>query len=110
VYGTNGCGQSVTANLNVRSVSEQPGPLFSGNLSVCRNQSNLVYKITNVPGATSYEWTANNGAVVVKNGTTNAVTISYVNAVSSPVELTVKAKNACGSSPATSYFVDVNFA
>ena len=110
VAANNICGAGPLATMLVKSVPDQPGSLTVGNLSVCKGQSNLNYKILNVPGASSYSWSITGGAVITNNGNNNSIVVNFNSTTSSPVILTVIANNACGSSVAKSFQIDVNFA
>ena len=110
VAANNICGSGPFATLLVKSVPDQPGSLTVGNLSVCKTQNNLNYKILNVTGASSYSWSITGGAVITNNGNNNSIVVNFNSTTSSPVILTVIANNACGSSVATSFQIDVNLA
>ena len=102
--GTIGGTISVTANNNcassnpqtllvtVNSVPAQPGTI-SGNTLVCINTSQT-YSIASVSGATSYTWTIPSGWT----GTSTTTSITVM-AGTNGGNITVKANNACGSSP-----------
>lgn len=55
----------------------QPG-MISGAASVCAGQA-MMYSISNIPGATGYEWTVPNGASILSGQGTNTVQISWGN-------------------------------
>ena len=107
VYGQNACGNGPTATLTVRSKPSTPG-LISGNSSACKFFNNIrCYSIAAVTGATSYTWTASNGATIYSGqGSTNAC-VRFRYATSSSVTITVKANNSCGSSATSSKIVTV---
>ena len=109
VYATNGCGNSVIAALHVLSVPSQP-VLLTGNLSVCKSQTNLAYTLVNVPGVTSYSWSIIGGATITGSSSTNPIKVNYPSALSNLANIMVSANNACGSSTPYSFNVNVNLA
>lgn len=72
-----------------------PGTI-SGPTKVCRNSTGIVYSVSPVPGATSYEWSFPNGAS--GSSTTNVVTASFSSTFTGG-DIEVKAFNVCGESP-----------
>jgi large repetitive protein len=60
--------------------------------------ASATYSIANVPGATSYTWTAPLGATITSGAGTNSVSVSFTSLTSG--NLAVTANNACGSSAA----------
>ncbi len=103
VTANNACGSTAPSCKLVSGVSPQPGAIRGPN-SVCRNQSNLMYEIDSVAGATSYTWTVPQSAQIsFGQGSTNIVVKMGPNAGN----ITVKANSACGSSPVRTLAVAV---
>jgi len=103
VRSVNACGTSANSNLQVQvisSVPAQPGAI-NGNASPCDSTSQT-YFVVPVTGATSYIWTTPVGWT--GTSTTNSIVVNVMNVSGT---ITVKAVNACGSSPATSLSVIV---
>ena len=97
VKATNGCGSSAVDSLAVSALPVQPGSI-TGITSPCKTQTADVYSIAAVTGATSYTWSITGGAAFVGATTGTSVTVTYANATVGPVNISVKADNACGSS------------
>lgn len=82
-----------------------PAPLaITGPASVCPGQSNLVYQVPEIPGATSYTYTLPAGWEITSGAGTRAIVVS-VGANASGGVIAVIATNACGNSSATSLAV-----
>lgn len=94
VVANNACGSTTPSCKLLSGVSPTPGAI-RGPTSVCKNQSNLMYEIDPVAGATSYTWTVPQSAqIFFGQGTTNIVVkMGTMNG-----NITVKANSACGSS------------
>ncbi len=94
VTANNACGSTVPSCKLLSGVSPTPGAI-RGPTAVCKNQSNLMYEIDPVAGATSYTWTVPQSAqIFYGQGTTNIVVKMGPNGGN----ITVKANSACGSS------------
>ncbi|MFC5271051.1 ice-binding family protein [Adhaeribacter terreus] len=102
VTATNGCGTSPASSLNVMistTAPPQPGQItapFSG--SPCAGQTGLVYSISPVVGASSYNWTLPTGWTLVSGQGTTSI---QVTAGTSSGLVSVVASNGCGSSSAS---------
>jgi len=103
VVANNSCGTGLASTLavSVNVIPAQPGPI-TGPTSVCQGSANT-YSVSPVAGATSYTWTKPGGWV--GSSTTNSIAVT-VNSTSGNV--TVKAVNACGSSPVQTLAVTAN--
>jgi hypothetical protein len=96
VTANNSCGSTAPSCKMVSGVSPMPGAI-RGPTSVCKNQSNVMYEIDPVAGATSYTWTVPQSAqITFGQGTTNMVMKMGTNSGN----ITVTANSACGSGPA----------
>lgn len=94
VTANNACGSTAPSCKLLSGVSPTPGAI-RGPTTACRNQSNLMYEIDPVAGATSYTWTVPQAAqIFYGQGTTNIVVKIGPNGGN----VTVKANSACGSS------------
>jgi PKD repeat protein len=102
-----GCGNTTTitkqivVNANCTTAPSTPGQI-SGVSTMCVGQSNVSYTIVSVSGASSYVWTLPSGLT----GTSTSNTIN-VTASNTPLSgnILVQAKNACGTSQASSFAV-----
>ncbi len=93
VTANNACGSTAPSCKMVSGVSPMPGAI-SGPTTVCKNQSNVMYDIAPVAGATSYTWTVPQSAQIsFGQGTRNIV--MKMGTMSG--NITVKANSACGS-------------
>jgi hypothetical protein len=93
----NGC--SVTDSIAVQRVSSPPdaaGPIV-GPTVVCHN-TNIVFSIPPVPGATSYQWTLPNRSTGWSN--TNSISVVFQGSFQSGV-ICVAAFNGCGAGVAS---------
>jgi hypothetical protein len=96
VTANNACGSSQSSCLFLSGTPVAPGQI-NGYSSVCKNQRNLMYNISPVPGATSYTWTVPQSAnIIAGQGTANLV----VNMGPNSGIITVRANSSCGSSVA----------
>ncbi|GEM_PF-2865474 len=74
-----------------------PGSMSGTAYGVCGTEQ--LYTVPSKAGIT-YNWSANNGAMVTPSG--NSATVNFTNANSYPVTVSVTASNACGTSDARS--------
>ncbi len=81
----------------------QPG-VISGPATVCGGSS-ATYSITNVPGATGYQWTVPSGATISGGQGTNTLQVSWG---STSGNVCVSSTTACGISPATCRAVTIS--
>jgi hypothetical protein len=103
VTANNACGSTNPSCKLLSGVSPTPGAI-RGPTTVCKNESNLMYEIDPVAGATSYTWTVPQSAqITFGQGTTNIV----VKMGTSSGNITVKANSACGSSGLQSLPINV---
>ena len=95
VTDANGC--TKTGSFVVSSSNQAPTtPLqIDGPSGACRNQTNVVFSVPAVTGATSYIWTLPSGASGSSN--TNSISLNFSNTYNTG-NLCVKAVNACGQS------------
>ncbi len=75
--------------------------------SACPGASNLVFSVSPVAGATSYQWTIPGQDTLVQGQGTSSITIN-LSALSGNRTLQVAAINGCGSSANTSYTLAVS--
>ena len=106
VKAKNDCGTSAIAASIAVSI-KAPAPVMSGAISgparVCSTATGLVYSIPAITNATEYLWTLPNGWT--GTSTTNSITVS---SSSTEGNISVIAKNTCGSSTSASFPVKVN--
>ncbi len=83
--------------LAVKSVLTAPTTITGSASGLC-NVSGISYTCATVTGATSYTWTAPAGATIVSGQGTATLVVNFGSFSSG--NITVKANNGCGSSPA----------
>jgi hypothetical protein len=103
VIAANSCGQSTAFSaiqVSIQTEPQAPSPV-NGPTIMCSNTSS-VFSVPPVAGATSYNWSLPGGWT----GSSNTNSISVTSGLA-PGTITVTAVNACGSSSATQYFVNL---
>jgi hypothetical protein len=100
--GHNACGDGPSSSLDV-TVNPLPGRIgdINGPAEVCAGSKGVVYSVTPVPNATSYNWKFPPKMTVTGGSNTATVTVNVSNSIFTG-EITVKAVNSCGNSPNTS--------
>lgn len=109
VAGTNAdCGEGSPSSLPVLIglLPVAAGPV-TGLTTVCQGQTDVVYSIASVPGATSYIWTPPPGTVITAGQGSNTVRITFDSTASSGT-FTVRGHSGCGDGPISSLPVNVN--
>ena len=101
----NGCGSSAVSSITVNAATLAPGTI-TGPSPACKSTTKT-YSVAAVTGATSYTWTASNGATFVGGNTTATVNVKFTGVSGSSVTLTVKANNACASSEISTKVITV---
>ena len=99
----NTCGNSANNCLALQAIPSVPISI-NGPKSVCAKQSNVVYSISPVVGATSYSWNVSNQVKILSGQGTNSITVQFLNKDS---DITVTAGNGCGSSVSQAIVVSV---
>jgi hypothetical protein len=79
----------------LRSVPAKPAAV-SGPVSVCANQTNVVYSVSPVTGATGYKWIVPAGATIVSGQGTTTITMNF--GVAGGI-VKARAFNGCGNGP-----------
>lgn len=102
VVGLNNCGQTAASTLQLKGLSNTPGPISGQTTGLC-SKSGIVYSVLSVPGNPIYDWTVSYGASIISGQGTNTIIINYINFVSG--NISVKARNTCGSSLARTLFI-----
>jgi len=107
VQGHNSCGDGLTSDTLVITVSPLPGAAstISGSATVCQGQSSVTYTVPVSANATSYIWTLPQGAT--GSSTTNSITVNYNNSAHLG-NITVKGHNGCGDGAISSLAIVVN--
>jgi subtilisin-like proprotein convertase family protein len=96
VRATNGCGTSTSRSLSVSAATVIPG-VINGPATVCKGASGVLYSVTPVYGATSYNWTLPTGGTFVSGQGTASISVNFsLSAASGYVR--VNSSNACGTS------------
>ena len=90
----NPCGNSANSCLTLQGIPSTPTTII-GAISVCTKQTNVVYKVTPVVGATSYNWSLTNQGKIISGQGTNSITVEFSN---KNVDISVTANNGCGAS------------
>ncbi|HSK12342.1 MAG TPA: fibronectin type III domain-containing protein, partial [Phnomibacter sp.] len=110
VRAVNSCGTSGYSNVITYATSPatpaQPGAI-SGPNDLCINRTGLVYSVSAVPNATSYNWTLPAGFSITAGANTNSITVS-TNAGAVSGNITVSAVNSCGTSAVATLAVVVS--
>src|SRR5665648_423153 len=82
-----------------------PG-IITGATTVCQNTSGLIYSVSPIAEATSYNWTLPTGWSITSGGTTNSITVSPGTTAQSGT-IAVSATSTCGTSAQSSQAVTV---
>ena len=90
----NSCGASIPISYTIYSKPPIPGTI-SGPAVFCSNQAGVVYSISPVYGATTYQWLVPSGAIIAAGQGTTSITVNF-GTKSGKVQ--VRAGNACGYS------------
>ena len=97
VLAANSCGNSSVQSLAV--VVSSPAPATPGTISrptpVCPNTAGLVYSVSPVANATSYNWSLPAGWVITSGAGTNTITVTSGTVAGN---VSVSASNSCGTS------------
>jgi hypothetical protein len=93
VRAVNSCGTSAARTLAITSVPPMPGAI-NGPATFCAN-SNIVYSISAVTGATTYNWVVPTGASITSGQGTTSITVHHG---THSGKIKVRAGNACGYS------------
>ena len=104
VAANNLCGSGPVRNVTIKSVPSTPGTI-TGSVSVCANQSGVIYSVAAVSGATSYNWSLPAGAVITNGTGTNSITVTFGTVAGT---VTVRAVNTCGQSSPKNLTVSMN--
>ncbi|MBK7854992.1 MAG: hypothetical protein IPJ79_08880 [Bacteroidetes bacterium] len=102
VYASNACGNSPTASLNITSLPTGSIGSISGPTTNLCGGSAKVYSVGAVSGATSYTWTVPTGATISGSTTGTSISVNFGAGFIGTGNITVKANNACGSTPVSS--------
>lgn len=103
VKGVNACGNGPARNLAVKSIPPATSAI-NGSASVCKNQQQVAYSVTAVPGII-YNWTLPSGASVTTGQGTANITVKW-GTTSGNVK--VIPSNACGNGPSKTKAVSIN--
>ncbi len=106
VYGSNGCGDGLVAQLavQVNDVPADPG-IINGNSVICQGGGSEDYTITPVTGATSYTWSVSNGTFVTL--APNSIRVNF-DPLAINGTISVFAQNSCGTGPVASKAITVH--
>ena len=102
----NVCGNSANNCLALQGIPSMPVAI-NGPMSVCAKQSNVIYTIAPVIGATTYSWSLTNQARILSGQGTTSIVVEFLN---KNVDVTVTANNGCGASTKQSITVNVGCA
>jgi predicted CXXCH cytochrome family protein len=103
VAGTNGCGTgTISANYPV-TVNPLPSAAgtITGTAADCQGTSGVVYSVTPVLNATSYQWTYSGSGVTII-GSTASITANFIAATAG--NFTVRGVNSCGNGIASANY------
>jgi hypothetical protein len=100
VTSNNQCGTSTVRVISIRSIPNTIGTITGQTNNLCTNAvNNPSYSISAVTGASSYTWTAPEGATINSGQGTTSITLNITSGFVSG-NLSVIANNTCGSSAA----------
>ncbi len=100
VTSNNQCGSSIVRVISIRSIPNTTGTITGQKNNLCTNAvNNPSYSISAVTGASSYTWTAPEGATIISGQGTTSITLNITSGFVSG-NLSVIANNTCGSSAA----------
>jgi hypothetical protein len=105
VFATNGIGLSVAGKTVTLATTMAALKTIVGTATTFQRCASQTFTLVDAPGATSYTWTAANGAVITSGQGTTSVTVDFSAVLSTltSTKLTVMATNSCGvSSPVKS--------
>ena len=94
----NNCSSSKSINIINSGASPAPPSPISGQPGACRNQTNVMYSVTPVPGAVSYTWTPPAGTTFTINN--NQISVNF-GAAYVTGNLCVRVNTTCGQSVQT---------
>jgi PKD repeat protein len=81
---------------------------ITGTYNVCQGQTDLVYSVPPITGATGYVWTVPFGTTILSGANTNSITVSFSDSAYSDY-FKVYGTNACGDGYTSPwYYVNVN--
>ncbi len=95
VNATGSCGTSQNVCLDVQITSPPSSPVVTGSTNACPAGS-ATYSVSNISGATAYNWTVTNGAITAGQGTDTVQVMWNANAANGIV--CANASNICGGS------------
>ena len=90
----NTCGNSANNCLVLQGIPSVPTAI-NGPTSACAKQSNVVYTVAPVTGASSYSWSVTNQGKILSGQGTNSIVLEFL---SKNVDISVTANNGCGAS------------
>lgn len=93
VKSSNCIGNSSNRNLTIQRIPAQPASI-TGPVSVCTNQTNTIYSVTNVPFYT-YNWLVPSGCTIVSGQGTNSIVVNWG---SNSGNISVRSQVSCASS------------
>ncbi len=96
VVGSNFCGTSnpIQLSISIDHIPQMPA-VITGDFVVCEGETGVVYQVSNVNEATSYDWTLPFGSMIVNGQATDQIEVQ-VGSISGNIQ--VVASNYCGSS------------
>ena len=105
---TEGCATHVlNLTISKSAAPEKPGSVSGQQFNLCNVSGNLTYSVTPVSGATSYTWIAPSGTTIVSGDGTNSIVLNISSAFAGGQRLYVSAVNACGTSAASTFQLQV---
>ncbi len=99
-----GCSITNTVQVELISIPPSNAGIISGNNNVCQGQNGVIYSVSPIANATSYEWSLPNG--VWGNSNSNTISVNYGMNSSSGM-ISVKGINACGQGMASTLPISV---
>ena len=106
--GTNAVGTTNGADMTFTTCQPPAAAgTITGSANVCQGQTGVIYSITAIPFATSYNWTVPSGANITAGAGTTAITVTFLpTAISGNV--TVAGTNSCATGTGSTLAVNVS--
>ncbi|MBK9543277.1 MAG: T9SS type A sorting domain-containing protein [Bacteroidetes bacterium] len=100
------CGPTGCASITLQVLPRPslPGSIAGQTFGLC-NASGKIYSVASVSGASSYQWSVSSGITILSGQGTNAIVVSFSSSCSNAGTISVRAINACGSSPSRCLYV-----
>lgn len=107
ITGVNGSDtETKSAYINVVPTPSAAGAI-NGTFTLCAGTTQVLYSVSPISNATSYNWTLPSGATINTGAGTNSISVNFANNATSG-NISVVGVNACGSGTSSSSSITVN--